>query len=58
MIAPPFWSVKKESTDASLVRFTLTPPPDTGARECDLTVRIGPSDAPRGELYLRRPMER
>ncbi|HOD84034.1 MAG: hypothetical protein BWX88_01257 [Planctomycetes bacterium ADurb.Bin126] len=56
LIAPPFWSVKKESTDASLVRFTLTPPPDTGARECDLAVRIGPPDAPRGELYLRRPM--
>ena len=62
LIAPPFWTVKKEQTapdnsGRASVRFTLTPPAATSARELDLIVTLGGAKGTRrGELYYRCPL--
>ncbi|MDB5310619.1 MAG: hypothetical protein JWO38_4821 [Gemmataceae bacterium] len=57
LTAPPFWVVEKAAGAGGGVRFTLTPPAGTTAREADLTVTVhGPGGRRAGELYIRLPI--
>jgi hypothetical protein len=62
MLAPPFWTVKRLASapgqpSQSAVRFILTPPEASAARELDLVVTLGDAQCRRqGELYCRLPI--
>jgi hypothetical protein len=55
LLAPPFWQVKK-SASGNEVKFTVTCPEVTTARQADLKIAIGSQDNRQGELYLRPPV--
>jgi hypothetical protein len=62
LVAPPFWTVADSPVDISKqgvtkVRFVVTPPESTTAREVDLVVKVKNSQGSlQGELYHRIPI--
>ena len=58
LIAPPFWTVKKDHDGGpATVRFTLSAPPTSSIREVDLIVTLDDGKGNRqGELFYRAPL--